>query len=68
MVKKNTMSNKEFYIGYLPKMPPKLAKVIKASVALFFAVAISLAVVFVVGQKPFAKSFFEFGNFICLSS
>lgn len=54
--------NREFYIGYLPKMPDKLAKVIKAFVAVAFVAVICLAIIFIVGQKPFAKSFFEFGN------
>jgi hypothetical protein len=56
------MNEDDFYIGYLPKMPKSLAKVIKAFVVLAFAAAIGLAVVLWFGQKPFAKSVFEFGT------
>jgi hypothetical protein len=51
-----------FYIGYLPKMPKSLAKFIKPFVILLFFVGISLAIIFLVGQKPFTKSVFEFGT------
>ncbi len=54
--------SEDFYIGYLPKMPKTLAKVIKTFVILLFVAGISLAVIFLVGQKPFAKSVFEFGT------
>ncbi len=54
--------NEDFYIGYLPKMPKSLAKVIKIFVVLAFAAAIGLIAVSWIGQKPFAKSIFEFGT------
>lgn len=54
--------SEDFYIGYLPKMPKNLARVIKIFVVLVFAVAIGLAVLSWIGQKPFAKSVFEFGT------
>ena len=54
------MKNEDFYIGYLPKMSKNLAKVIRAFVILAFVAAISLVVISWFGQKPFAKSFFEF--------
>ena len=54
--------NEDFYIGYLPKMSKHLAKVIKPFVISALAVAIGLAVVLWIAQKPFAKSVFEFGT------
>lgn len=52
----------DFYIGYLPKMPESMAKVIKTFVVLVFATVSLLGIIFLIGQKPFAKSFFEFGS------
>jgi len=54
--------SEDFYIGYLPTMPKSLARIIKIFVVLAFAAAISLPVVLWFGQKPFAKSVFEFGT------
>lgn len=54
--------NEDFYIGYLPKMPKNLAKVVKTFVAFSFFTAICLVIVSWFGQKPFAKSVFEFGR------
>jgi len=54
--------NEDFYIGYLPKMSKKLAKVVKTFVILAFLIGIGLVVVLWVAQNPFAKSVFEFGT------
>ncbi|MBX7171494.1 MAG: hypothetical protein K1X72_11105 [Pyrinomonadaceae bacterium] len=54
--------NEDFYIGYLPKMPKSLSKIIKTFVILAFIAAIGLAVILWIAQKPFAKSVFEFGT------
>lgn len=43
-------------------MPEGFAKVVRPFVALLFVLGIIFAIIFSVGQKPFAKSFFEFGN------
>lgn len=43
-------------------MPKGIAKVVRPFVALLFVLGIVFAIIFLVGQKPFAKSFFEFGN------
>lgn len=59
---KTTMKPSEFYIGYLPKMPTGISKVMRPFVALLLVLGIVFAIFFLVGQKPFAKSFFEFGN------
>ena len=56
------MSNRGFYVGYIPKMPKGIAKVIRPFVLLIFVLVLGLSAIFLVGQKPFAKSFFEFGN------
>lgn len=53
--------SEDFYIGYLPKMSKNLAKVIKTFVILALMIAVGLAVVLWIAQKPFAKSVFEFG-------
>lgn len=60
--RQNKNMSEDFYIGYLPKMPKNTAKFIKLFVVLAFAGAIGLAVLSWLGQKPFAKSFFEFGT------
>jgi hypothetical protein len=54
--------SKDFYIGYLPKMPKTLAGVIKTFVALAFLTALGLVIIVWLGQKPLAKSTFEFGT------
>lgn len=59
---KTDMNREEFYIGYLPKMPKSVAKIIKTFVVLAFVAAIGLAVISWIAQKPFAKSVFEFGT------
>lgn len=53
--------NEDFYVGYLPTMPKSLAKITKAFIVSVFIAAIVLTGVLWFGQKPFAKSFFEFG-------
>lgn len=52
----------DFYIGYLPKMPKVVAKFVRIFVVAVFIGAAIFAVLLISGQKPFAKSFFEFGN------
>ena len=54
--------NEDFYIGYLPKMPKNLAKIIKTFVTVLFIAGIGLVIILWLGQKPFAKSVFEFGT------
>jgi hypothetical protein len=56
------MSEKEFYIGYLPKMPESSAKVVRVFVFLTVIGSVCLAGILWLGQKPFAKSVFEFGT------
>jgi hypothetical protein len=54
------MDEREFYIGYLPKMPKNLAKDTKIFLILAVASAIGLAVISWFAQKPFAQSSFEY--------
>ncbi len=56
------MKDKEFYIGYFPKMSAGLAKIMGSTVGLLLVLGVAFALIFLLGQQPFAKSFFEFGN------
>lgn len=56
------MNEEEFYIGYLPKIPKVFLRAIRAFVILAFITGMALIALLWTGQKPFAKSFFEFGN------
>jgi hypothetical protein len=52
----------EFYVGYSPKMPVGLRAFVRRIVLILGLVAITLAVVLLSGQMPFANSTFEFGK------
>ncbi len=52
--------SEDFYVGYLPKMPKTVAKVVRIFVIGVFAAAIITIAGLWFGQKPFANSFFEF--------
>ena len=52
----------DFYVGYLPKAPVALARFVRKVVIGLGLLAITAALVLVVGQKPFANSTFEFGK------
>ncbi|MBS1794143.1 MAG: hypothetical protein JSS81_09830 [Acidobacteria bacterium] len=54
--------NDEFYIGYLPKMPKAAAKAIRVFVVTALLAALGFAGLAWLGQKPFARSVFEFGT------
>lgn len=51
----------DFYVGYVPKMPPGLAAWIARVVAGLGMLAVAVAVLLATGQPPFAQSKFEFG-------
>jgi len=53
---------KEFYIGYLAKMPAGYGLYIRLAVIAILAAATVFAAMFALGQKPFANGVFEFGN------
>lgn len=52
----------DFYVGYLPKAPTALARFVRKVIVALGLIAITAAVVLVVGQMPFANSAFEYGN------
>src|SRR5688572_15079508 len=54
--------NEDFYVGYFPKAPAKLARLLRRTVIALVAGTVGLAVILVVAQSPFAASVFEYGN------
>jgi hypothetical protein len=53
--------NEDFYVGYIAKAPPNLARhVTRALICLLFFVIV-IAVILVIAQTPFAPAKFEFG-------
>ena len=52
----------EFYVGYLPKAPQTIARFVRRIVLGLGLLAVSVALVLVLGQMPFANSAFEFGK------
>ena len=50
----------EFFVGYIPKVPPGIARLIGRSVVVLFFVATLLAIVLVSSQRRFPAAFFEF--------
>ncbi len=52
----------DFYVGYLPKAPQTLARFVRRIVVGLGLLAVSVALVLVLGQMPFANSAFEFGK------
>jgi len=53
---------KEFYIGYLAKMPSGIARWVRPAAILILVCSVVLAAIFALAQRPFAEAFFEFGN------
>ena len=52
----------EFYVGYLPGPPPRLARFLRRVVAGLATLAIVIALALVRGQKPLPAATFEFGT------
>src|SRR5208337_4933045 len=52
----------DFYVGYLPKAPQRLASFIRRIVFVLGLLAVMVALVLTFGQMPFANSVFEFGK------
>jgi hypothetical protein len=52
----------DFYVGYLPKAPTALAGFVRRVIIVLGLLALTAALVLVVGQKPFADSAFEYGK------
>jgi hypothetical protein len=52
----------DFYVGYLPKAPTALARFVRKVIIVLGLLAVTAALVLVVGQMPFASSVFEYGK------
>jgi hypothetical protein len=52
----------EFYVGYLPRAPRVTARRMRLLIAALLACALMAATGFVIGQREFAASYFEFGQ------
>jgi hypothetical protein len=52
----------DFYVGYLPKAPTALARFVRKVIVVLGLLAVTAALVLVVGQMPFANSAFEYGK------
>ncbi len=56
------MKTDDFFIGYLPKMPPSAFRAVGAAVAVAIAFSILASMLGVGFQRRFDRSFFDFGN------
>ena len=52
----------DFYVGYLPKAPTALASFVRKIIMVVGVLTVTVALVLVVGQMPFANSTFEYGK------
>jgi hypothetical protein len=52
----------DFYVGYLPKAPPTLARFVRRVIVVLALLVVTAALTLVTGQTPFANSAFEFGK------
>src|SRR6266705_3650546 len=52
----------DFYVGYLPKAPTALASFVWKVIVVLGLLAVTVALVLVVGQMPFSNSTFEYGK------
>ena len=59
----NAPEKDEFYVGYLPQAPRVLARTIRRTVFVAMLVALSVGLILVFGQHPFARSTFEFQQY-----
>ena len=59
----NDAPNREFYVGYLEKAPPGLARHMQRSVVRVLIIAVVLCALLVLGQHPLGTSTFEFGTY-----
>jgi hypothetical protein len=53
----------DFYVGYLPRAPRAVAKRTRRLTAALIICALAAAALFVWGQREFAASYFEFGQY-----
>jgi hypothetical protein len=52
----------DFYVGYLPKAPTALARFVRKIIIVLGLLAVTAALLLVVGQMQFANSVFEYGK------
>src|SRR3974377_1045724 len=52
----------DFYVGYLPKAPPALARFCRRVILLLCLLGVAIALALVAGQMPFANSAFDYGR------
>ena len=52
----------DFYVGYLPKAPTALARFVRKIIIVLGLLAVTAALLLVVGQMQFANSAFEYGK------
>src|SRR6266849_6326619 len=55
--------NEEFYVGYLPKAPASLAKVVTRIVTGLVLAGLAVGALLIFDQPPFAASKFEYGEY-----
>lgn len=53
----------EFYVGYQPKAPSSLARIVRAAVVALGVIGSGIALVLIFAQSPFAASTFEYGKY-----
>jgi hypothetical protein len=59
---KNSLTpDNEFYVGYFPKAPIKIASATKRVIAILFTVMIGVAAIIALEQKQFSSANFEYG-------
>lgn len=52
----------EFFVGYLPEQPPRIARRVRGSVLAVAGLALGLGAIFVAAQQPYADAHFEYGQ------
>jgi len=57
------MSEPEFYVGYVPRAPRAIARAMKTISIALLVLAVTVALILVVAQEPFADSRFEWGQY-----
>ena len=54
--------SEEFYTGYLPQVPPGIARRIRGAVVALFVLTVVVVLVLIAGQQGFSAAVFEFGT------
>ena len=58
-----TTPNDDFYVGYLPKAPARLGRIVARIAAVFLMAGFVAGALLLFGQPPFATSKFEYGKY-----